>query len=109
MLFNSTFSAKSTFIHHFVSFCRVRRLILVDFAEPSIVFCRIFAPRMNTTERQKLAREMASQYLCLLVDHENELRRMVRQTVDERLVESRPSLESLIDERIRQKLELKNK
>lgn len=49
---------------------------------------------------------MASQYLCLLVDHENELRRMVRQTVDERLVESRPSLESLIDERIRQKLEL---
>ena len=49
---------------------------------------------------------MASQYLCLLVDQENELRRMVRQTVDERLVESRPSLESLIDERIRQKLEL---
>ena len=52
---------------------------------------------------------MASQYLCLLVDHENELRCMVRQTVDERLVESRSSLESLIDERIRQKLELKNK
>ena len=49
---------------------------------------------------------MASQYLCLLVDHENELRRMVRQTVEERLVDSRPSLESLIDERIRQKLEL---
>ena len=34
---NQVFSAKSTFTNHFVSFCRVRWLILVDFVEPSIV------------------------------------------------------------------------
>lgn len=41
---NQVFSAKSTFTHHFVSFCRVRWLILVDFVEPSIVIFRNFAP-----------------------------------------------------------------
>jgi hypothetical protein len=67
-------------------------------------FRRTFASKMEKSERQKRARALASEYLELLMEHEADQERMVRQMVDERLAELKPEIEALVDERIKQRM-----
>lgn len=57
------------------------------------------------TDRQKQARQLATDYLGFLMDQEG----LVRRVVDERVAELQPELEALVDERIRQQLKKHNK
>jgi hypothetical protein len=52
------------------------------------------------TDRQKQARQLATDYLGFLMDQEG----LVRRVVDERVAELQPELEALVDERIRRQL-----
>lgn len=64
---------------------------------------------MEKSERQKRARALASQYLELLIDHEADQEQLVRRIVDERLAELKSQIETLVDERIQQRLNCNEK